>query len=101
MDPRVEDGNNYSYQTNATHRTTKYNSSRQTQMKNESNLKQEEPINQRKKKPIAKKEKEKGNVNINKWEQKITVNPPLISYIVTHEHHIKFGTVYLYQQTIY
>ena len=41
-----------------------------------------------------KKEKEKGNVNIKIREQKITVNPPLISYVVTHEHHIKFGTVY-------
>ena len=48
----------------------------------------------KKKKPIVKKEKEKGNVNIKIREQKITVNPPLISYVVTHEHHIKFGTVY-------
>ena len=41
-----------------------------------------------------KEEKGAKNIEIKIKKQKKTVNPPTISYIVTHEHHNKYGTVY-------
>ena len=64
-------------------------------MKNNNNTKKENSKAKKKNiKMIVKGEKGTNNIEIKIKEQKKTVNPPIISYIVTHEHHNKYGTVY-------